>query len=153
MEFADLHPEAEVIGIDLSPIQPEYVPPNCRFIVDDIESEWPYDPATEQFDYIHLRTMCGSISDWDKLLGQIYKYLKPGGYVEFQEYEAWMKSDDDSINHAHAVMRWQTLIDEGTVKFGKRMNLANEIAGFLVNHGFSNVEDEGYKVSIPFPPP
>ena len=28
MDFADAHPESQVLGIDLSPIQPRFVPPN-----------------------------------------------------------------------------------------------------------------------------
>lgn len=35
IDFADAHPEATVIGTDLSPIQPAYVPPNCKFEIDD----------------------------------------------------------------------------------------------------------------------
>jgi SAM-dependent methyltransferase len=30
IEFAEEHPSATVIGVDLSPIQPAWVPPNCR---------------------------------------------------------------------------------------------------------------------------
>lgn len=33
----DLFESAHVLGVDLSPIQPEWVPPNVRFMVDDIE--------------------------------------------------------------------------------------------------------------------
>jgi SAM-dependent methyltransferase len=33
MDFADEYPNAEVIGIDLSPIQPSWVPTNCKFLV------------------------------------------------------------------------------------------------------------------------
>lgn len=31
IEFAEQHPEADILGTDLSPIQPEFVPQNCRF--------------------------------------------------------------------------------------------------------------------------
>jgi cyclopropane fatty-acyl-phospholipid synthase-like methyltransferase len=41
VEMAEKFPNAKVLGIDLSPIQPEWVPPNCRFIVDDAEESWP----------------------------------------------------------------------------------------------------------------
>ncbi|KAL1992484.1 hypothetical protein VTN49DRAFT_4516 [Thermomyces lanuginosus] len=48
IDFADLHPEAEVhllyvIGCGLSPVQPSLVPPNAKFLVDDIELEWAND--------------------------------------------------------------------------------------------------------------
>jgi hypothetical protein len=37
IDFADEHPEAHVIGIDLSPIQPLSVPPNVTFEIDDLK--------------------------------------------------------------------------------------------------------------------
>lgn len=40
IDMADQHPGASIIGTDLSPIQPKWVPPNCRFEVDDFEQEW-----------------------------------------------------------------------------------------------------------------
>ncbi|SCB65004.1 unnamed protein product [Fusarium graminearum] len=40
IDMADLHPSAEVVGVDLSPIQPNFVPLNCRFEVDDINKEY-----------------------------------------------------------------------------------------------------------------
>jgi SAM-dependent methyltransferase len=67
---ADEYPEADVTGIDLSPIQPNWTPPNVSFLVDDAESEWLYKPGT--FDYIHIRHMTSSIRDWPKLLAQAY---------------------------------------------------------------------------------
>ncbi len=51
---ADQYPAAEVIGLDLSPIQTPWVPPNLRFIVDDIEDEWV---SGDDFDLVHLRHM------------------------------------------------------------------------------------------------
>jgi hypothetical protein len=33
----DQFPAANILGVDLSPIQPEWVPPNVRFMVDDVE--------------------------------------------------------------------------------------------------------------------
>ncbi|KAM0549193.1 hypothetical protein ACHAPJ_009502 [Fusarium lateritium] len=79
IDYADEHPQAEVIGIDLSPIQPDFVPPNVRFIIDDIDEDWNYG---EKFDYVHSRMMMFSIVDWEKYLRKIYKSLAPGGYIE-----------------------------------------------------------------------
>jgi SAM-dependent methyltransferase len=59
IDFADEYPSSTVIGNDLSPIQPTWVPTNCKFIVDDIESEWLYRPH-EAFDYIHGRGLGGA---------------------------------------------------------------------------------------------
>lgn len=49
----DEYPSAEVLGIDLSPIQPVWVPPNVKFMVDDFESPWLH--GNNYFDYVHGR--------------------------------------------------------------------------------------------------
>ena len=60
LDFADAFPSIEVIGTDLSPIQPTSVPPNLRFFVDDVEDDWGY-RSDEAFDFIHGRGMGGAI--------------------------------------------------------------------------------------------
>lgn len=65
IEFGDLFPSADVLGIDLSPIQPDWVPANVHFVVDDAESDWIYPP--DHFDYIHTRHTVMAIKDWPKL--------------------------------------------------------------------------------------
>ncbi len=37
IEFADEFPSAHVIGTDLSPIQPGWIPPNLQFEIDDLK--------------------------------------------------------------------------------------------------------------------
>lgn len=59
-------PSARVLGIDLSPIQPDWVPPNVRFQVDDVESLWLH--PRNHFDYIHSRHTVMAIKNWDRLL-------------------------------------------------------------------------------------
>lgn len=48
-------PYADVIGTDLSLIQPtETMPGNCSFVREDSEEEWVFD---KYFDFIHWRLM------------------------------------------------------------------------------------------------
>jgi hypothetical protein len=67
----DIYPSADVLGIDLSPIQPEWVPPNVRFMVDDAESPWLH--PHNYFDYIHSRHTVMAIKDWDNLLRRAHE--------------------------------------------------------------------------------
>ncbi|KFY82932.1 hypothetical protein V498_08392, partial [Pseudogymnoascus sp. VKM F-4517 (FW-2822)] len=83
MEFADEFPGALVIGTDLSPIQPGFVPPNLKFYVDDFESPWVF-PEVGQFDFIHWRSLSGSTGSWSKLYEQAFNNLKPGAWMEVQ---------------------------------------------------------------------
>lgn len=71
IDFADEFPDCSVLGTDISPIQPNMVPPNCGFIIDDCEAgDWDYGP---EFDYIHIRTMFGCIKDWPALYAKAYR--------------------------------------------------------------------------------
>ncbi|RKK53631.1 hypothetical protein BFJ69_g17815 [Fusarium oxysporum] len=70
IDFADDHPEAEVLGIDLSPIQPSFVPANVEFQIDDIDEEWNY---SAPFTYIHSRMMNMSIQKWEDYLRKIFE--------------------------------------------------------------------------------
>jgi hypothetical protein len=66
LAVGDQYPSANILGVDLSPIQPIWVPPNVRFMVDDVESSWLYPP--NHFDYIYSRHMVMAIRDWPKLM-------------------------------------------------------------------------------------
>jgi SAM-dependent methyltransferase len=83
-----------VIGVDLSPIQPNVVPPNVEFIIDDMTAPWIFD---HKFDYIHSRAFTIGVKDWELLINEVWRYLEPGGWVEFQEYHAPFVSDDGTI--------------------------------------------------------
>jgi ubiquinone/menaquinone biosynthesis C-methylase UbiE len=149
MEFADEFPGAVVIGTDLSPIQPQWVPPNCKFLVDDAESDWLY-TRDEAFDYIHARSLGGAIADWPRFFRQVYTHLKPGGWVEIQEYETCVKSDDESINRTgKRVTEWQKLVYEAHEKFGKTLNVAEMHKQRIIDAGFVDVRDDIYKVCAP----
>ena len=54
-------------------IQPSFVPPNCRFEVDDITNEWTYPEDT--FDFIHARSMIGCLPDWTEFYRKAFKYV------------------------------------------------------------------------------
>jgi hypothetical protein len=64
IDFADEHPKTEVLGIDLSPIQPAFLPPNVTFVVDDLEQEWTFD---DKFDFIYMRMLSASILDFSAM--------------------------------------------------------------------------------------
>jgi len=82
IDFADMYPNTQVFGVDLSPIQPEYVPPNCQFYVEDVEKGWSWEPNT--FDYVHTRMIISGIKNWPRLIEQAFESLRPGGWLEFQ---------------------------------------------------------------------
>lgn len=122
--------------------------PNCKFVVDDVESPWMYNPD-EAFDFIHGRQMAGSIRDWPALYREIYKNLKPGGYVELQEVDLFVKSDDDL--ELEKIPNLVKLLSEGqkaSASFGKRVDVAPELKQGIIDAGFEDVTEVIHKVGI-----
>lgn len=145
IDFADSYPSAEVIGTDLSPIQPSWVPPNLRFLVDDAESPWLFS-ASRPFDFIHVRDLGGAIADWPRLLRQGYRHLRPGGWIELQEFEVTLRSDDDSLRLAPTLREFLGRLHAASETFQRPMNIAEGHRQRLVEAGFEDVRDEVYKV-------
>jgi hypothetical protein len=69
---AEKHPEAVVKGIDVSPIQPTWVPPNAHFEIDDYNLDWD---DTNKYDLIHARELLGSVPDWPAFYAKCYRYV------------------------------------------------------------------------------
>ncbi|ENH73035.1 hypothetical protein FOC1_g10009770 [Fusarium oxysporum f. sp. cubense race 1] len=132
MDFADEHPEAEVIGVDLSPIQPSFIPPNVTFEIDDIEDEWTY---SKPFDYIHSRFMTSCISDWKKYLTQCFQNLTPNGYLELQEADLTIKSDDDTVKPDNALLN----------RFGRPYVDIPALVDVMTEIGFVDVKIERFR--------
>ncbi|KAI0175861.1 S-adenosyl-L-methionine-dependent methyltransferase [Hypoxylon sp. FL1284] len=122
--MADEHPNCEIIGTDLSPIQPTWSPPNVKFEIDNCELPWTFEPNS--FDYIHIRYLVGGVSDWNQLFRQAYAALKPGGWIESFEPEADYRSDDNSIPSNSSMYMWQSLFLEGGKKLGRPFTIIND---------------------------
>lgn len=142
IEFADRHPRCQVTGTDLSPIQPDIVPRNAEFIVDDITSEWVY---PQEFDFIHSRAITVGIKDWSALVDQVWKNLKPGGWIEFQEYHFPFTSDDDTLKLCPALDLWNNNLASASAKAGMRLDAILSVPEILQEKGFANIDQAATK--------
>lgn len=80
----DANPSAMVLGVDLSPIQPMWLPPNVEFVVDDIEDEWAQD---SDFDYVHSRSLFVFLKDAQKVISNAFRYVTSHSYRIFRYAE------------------------------------------------------------------
>ncbi|KAF4458666.1 hypothetical protein FALBO_14583 [Fusarium albosuccineum] len=150
IDFADEFPNAEVIGTDISPIQPSWVPPNLKFIseIEDCTQEWTFDPNS--IDYVHMRYLYGSISDWAALFREAFRVCKPGGWVESYEASPRMESDDGTVTETCAINEWGKFFIEG----GKKLNRTFEIIDkdlqkkYMEDAGFVDVQVWDLKAPI-----
>ena len=141
-----MYPSASVLGVDLSPIQPSWVPPNVRFTVDDVESPWLR--PKDHFDYIHARHTVMAIKDWPQLMRRCLEHLKPGGWLELQEIHHYPQCHDGSMPPNHPVAQYWNLIFEALAVLGVNFNGTMVLADMMREAGFVNVETRIFHVPI-----
>ncbi|KAH7122013.1 S-adenosyl-L-methionine-dependent methyltransferase [Dactylonectria estremocensis] len=147
-DFADQYPNALVVGTDLAPIQPSWVPPNVQFQIDDCTQNWTF--QSESLDYVHMRWLVGSIQDWTVLFEQAYKSLKPGGYLESYEPSSRLESDDGSVLEASALSQWGKFFVEGGRKLGRPFTIFDDgiQRKAMEEAGFVDIEEHDVKNPI-----
>lgn len=139
------YPGAEITGVDLSPIQPSFTPPNCKFEIDDVTSPWTF-PGT--FDFINIRSLYGSIADWPALYQQVYANLTPGGYLHEVEMSIQFKSDDGTLTPDHVLSQWSDIFHEASKRFGKSFYEVWNLSKYARDVGFVDVVENVYKVPV-----
>ena len=139
IQFAEENPQAVVYGIDISPIQPNWVPPNCKLEIEDFErTPWVY---SAPFDFIHARTIAQSVNNWPRLLAEALQYLTPGkGWLEMGEYAMDFKSDDDSVPADWPPKVVWDLLREGMLRKGRKFPTGENMKRMLQDAGFVDVE-------------
>ncbi|KAF9871515.1 hypothetical protein CkaCkLH20_10926 [Colletotrichum karsti] len=142
VEFGDDHPEAEVLGVDLSAAVPQYVPPNVQFMIDDVEEPWTY---SRPFDYIHSRMMTSSINDWKAYLKQCFDNLTPGGYLELNEIDVFPLSDDDTLKPDSALSRCMRMMSDASEILGHPFIDVRGLKDVMVEVGFEDVHIQRFK--------
>ncbi|KAL7923393.1 S-adenosyl-L-methionine-dependent methyltransferase [Trichoderma austrokoningii] len=152
IEMGDKYLSAHILGIDLSPIQPDWLPPNVRFMIDDVESPWLH-PASH-FDYIHSRHTVMAVRDWMKLFRRAIEHLKIGGWIELQEIHHTPKSalpdGNGEMPPEHPVARYWKHVSEGLAALGIDLDTAanGRISDMMQEAGFTNVTERVLHVPI-----
>jgi SAM-dependent methyltransferase len=142
MDFADQHPEAQVLGTDLSPIQPSFVPPNCKFEMDDFNSEWTF--VKERFEFIHLRSVIGSSQDYPAIVRKAYEALRPGGWLEMSDFALPFRSDDGTMKGTQ-LEAWNENQVESCRKLGVDAGACTKYKAWMTTQGFEGVEEKQFK--------
>ncbi|CAI0643819.1 unnamed protein product [Colletotrichum noveboracense] len=127
IDFADAYPGSEVIGVDLSAIQPEY------FEIDDLEKDWKW---KRPFDFIFCRAMAGSFFDFPSI---IRKAFDPGGWFEMQDLELPMSCTDGTITTDSALWRWHAAVVEAARAIGRPIDYAPKCIPDLQRAGFVDI--------------
>jgi ubiquinone/menaquinone biosynthesis C-methylase UbiE len=145
IDFADKYPGATVIGTEVSPIQPSWVPPNVEFQIDDCTQEWTFEENT--IDFVHMRWLFGSIKDWPALYREAFRCIKPGGWLESHEASVVFRSDDGSVHEKTAMAQFSKLFVDGGNKMGQSMTIVEDGVQrtSIEAAGFTNIQEENFK--------
>lgn len=144
IDFADAHKNCNVIGTDLSPIQPRWVPPNCKFEIDDFNDEWTF--SADRFDFIHIRTSHACVRDRAKFYKQCLHALKPGGYLEEVEYSPEFTSEDNSIAPGSAIAQWNAVAQDTAPHLpDEELYIFRHMRAKILAAGFEDVHEENYR--------
>ncbi|KAF4448164.1 hypothetical protein F53441_8399 [Fusarium austroafricanum] len=145
-DFGDQYPSAEIIGTDLSPCQPAFVPPNVRFEIDDATETWTWE--NDHFDFIHIRYLFGAIPDWYHLFAEAYRCCAPGGWIESAEADVRIRSDDGTMDLEPV---WETsnkMYEEGSKVLGRDFFVSDLQVKGMEKAGFTNLKTVDYKIPI-----
>ncbi|KAK6359316.1 hypothetical protein TWF696_000477 [Orbilia brochopaga] len=146
LEVGDLYPNAVVIGNDISPIQPRWVPPNVKFEIDDFNEPWVQPQGT--FDFVHAREVHGAVEDWPQFCREAFKVLKPGGWIEVAESAVQLASDDATLPLDCALNSWLRNISDGFEQLGCTAVVGPHIEAWLRGAGFEHVRVEVFKLPV-----
>ncbi|KAJ0166199.1 hypothetical protein CTA2_8262 [Colletotrichum tanaceti] len=145
LEESKIHRILDILGNDLSPIQPEWVPSNVKFEIDDVESDWV---GSHKYDFIFSRYMSGSLADWPTYVKRVYENVAPGGWAEFQDWSFQLNSDDGSLEGT-SLGRWCDLFMEASRTFGRDARVGPKLERLVRdNTGLVNIRHRPYKIPL-----
>lgn len=145
MDMADRFPAAQVIGTDVAAVQPNWVPPNCQFEIEDAEDDWLFEK--NYFDFIHARELLLTIHDWPRLIAQSYECLQPGGYLELGMTYPRTCCDDGSLDLKTSYFRETAdLFYEMAEKMGAPIDDCRLWKDQMMEAGFVDVQEVVYPI-------
>ncbi|KAI8352472.1 S-adenosyl-L-methionine-dependent methyltransferase [Choanephora cucurbitarum] len=131
-EMGEQYPNSKFFGVDAAAVFPENIKPaNVEFAIGNIGNRIPYPDNT--FDYIHQRLLVFGMTydDWENGLKELYRVLKPGGYIELAE------PDLQDLSHAGPLLeRLQKQMSTMLESRNMPSKIASELESRLVKAGF-----------------
>ena len=117
--------------------------------IDDYTQPWTFEDNS--LDYVHLRWLVGTITDWTELFRQAYRVLKPGGWIETFEANGFYESDDGTLTDKTALSKWGTFFEKGSEALGSKASFTvvrDHLQTKGLNEaGFQRVTENYYKAS------
>ncbi|KAI1116044.1 hypothetical protein F5Y14DRAFT_409051 [Nemania sp. NC0429] len=148
IDMAELYPECEVTGTDISNIFERRVPQNVYWEIDDAELEWERPP--DYYDLVHLRDLTGAFADWEAIYRSASRCLKPGGWVEVLDFD-----DKKGLHDLFAYFEPESMLyklahdlQEASILSGRSRGVGHLEPRLLVNAGYVDVNLTEYSIPL-----
>ncbi len=148
IDIGEVFPDAEVIGTDLSAIQPSAVPPNVFFEIFDAEDEDDWTYPHDYFDLVHFRHMAGSFQSWNKMFERAFVHLKPGGWIEVVDFDDQSNAFAKYFKKGSEMYNWYMALGEALVRSGKDSGAAHLDPERLSACGFVDAKVTRYELPM-----
>jgi hypothetical protein len=86
--------------------------------------------------------MAASVQNWPLLVSQCFANVKPGGWVEFQDWDTACRTQDDSIPKDYKVDEMIKLLRGALESIGRVMDPGPMLKGLVEDAGFVNVHQK-----------
>lgn len=144
-------PNATITGIDLSAIQPEDVPSNVYFEIQDC-SDHDWVRPEDSVDYCHIRLMSGALTSYKDLIQTSKKYLRPGtGWIECQEVHPQPIADDNTIPEEWPLKVWEENMDYAATRClrpARPIRVAPHIRTWMEEAGYVDIHEHITKIPL-----
>ncbi|KAI0526582.1 hypothetical protein F5B22DRAFT_633036 [Xylaria bambusicola] len=148
IDMAEMFPDCEVTGTDISNIFERRVPQNVYWEIDDAELEWERPP--DHYDLVHLRDMTGAFASWESIYQSAFQCLKPGGWIEILDFD-----DKKGLRDLFSYFESDSLLyklaqdlQEASVLSGRSRGVAHLEPRLLVNAGYVDVNLTEYSIPL-----
>ncbi|KAL0465237.1 hypothetical protein QR685DRAFT_558138 [Neurospora intermedia] len=113
-----------------------------KFDIEDVTKPWTY--QENFFDYVHIRWLTAVVKDWPALYREVYKCMKPGGWLEHIDAEVNLVCLDDTMPPDTAMYQWGEIWSEIGRKTGLVVNMVDSgcMDAGIKKAGFTNIKVE-----------
>jgi len=96
--------------------------------------------------------MAGAIGNWPALAKQTFHSLKPGGWVEFQDWDHNIYADDGTLSDEHTLRKWNVELLKAFSGMGREGCPGPKLQTWVQDAGFKNITHEIFKAPVgPWP--
>ena len=108
----------------------------------DMQNDWQFD---QPFDLIHAGLIFTLQIDWRRLMHQAYANLRPGGWLEFQEYGLPIRVAEGTDPESASAL-WADAFPRALNGIGHNWEHARKFDEYMTEAGFVDVRVESFRV-------